>query len=105
MTSNEPSPRRAVLAGHGDFAAGLASAVAQISGRADVFVLLSNRGKSGEEIERTLREALDADALHVVFTDLPAGSCTFSRRSAFSISATVSCRPASACRSIQMRMA
>ena len=78
MTSN-PGPR-AVLAGHGDFAAGLASAVAQISGREDVFALVTNRGRSGDEIERALREALDALDAHVVFTDLPAGSCTFAAR-------------------------
>jgi N-acetylgalactosamine PTS system EIIA component len=78
MTSN-PGPR-AVLAGHGDFAAGLASAVAQISGRDDVFALVTNRGRSGDEIERALREALDTLDAHVVFTDLPAGSCTFAAR-------------------------
>ena len=78
MTSN-PGPR-AVLAGHGDFAAGLASAVAQISGREDVFALVTNRGRSGDEIERALREALDALAANVVFTDLPAGSCTIAAR-------------------------
>ena len=35
----------------------------------------------------------------------PAGSCTFSRRKAFSISPTVSARAANACRSIQIRIA
>ncbi len=35
----------------------------------------------------------------------PAGSWTFSRRNAFSMSMTVSCRAASACRSIQTRIA
>jgi PTS system N-acetylgalactosamine-specific IIA component len=74
-----PSPR-AVLAGHGDFAAGMASAVAQISGRGDVFVTLTNRGRSADDIEQMLRDALDAGGLRVVFTDLPAGSCTFAAR-------------------------
>ena len=69
-----------MLAGHGDFAAGLASAVAQISGRDDVFALVTNRGKSAEDIERALRDALDALGANVVFTDLPAGSCTFAAR-------------------------
>jgi N-acetylgalactosamine PTS system EIIA component len=78
MTSS-PGPR-AVLAGHGDFAAGLASAVAQISGRDDVFALVSNRGRSGDDIERVLREALDALGASVIFTDLPAGSCTIAAR-------------------------
>ena len=55
---SESGPR-AVLAGHGDFAAGMASAVAQISGRAEVFALVTNRARSAEEIERELRAALD----------------------------------------------
>ena len=74
------TPPRAVLCGHGDFAAGMASAVAQISGRADVFTLVTNRDKSGEQIEQTIRAALDANAIRVVFTDLPAGSATFAAR-------------------------
>ncbi|MBV9879099.1 MAG: hypothetical protein JO180_01320 [Gemmatirosa sp.] len=79
MTSNAPTPSRAVLAGHGDFAAGLASAVAQITGRDDVFTTMTNRGLSGEEIAQTMRAALDA-GVRVVFTDLPAGSCTLAAR-------------------------
>jgi len=71
---------RAVLAGHADFAAGMASAIAQISGRADAFVLMTNRGCSAEEIEARLRSALDEQRLRVVFTDLPAGSCTLAAR-------------------------
>jgi PTS system N-acetylgalactosamine-specific IIA component len=78
MTSSETP--RAVLAGHGDFAAGLASAVAQITGVSDAFTLLSNRAMSGEEILVALRAALDAHALRVIFTDLPAGSCTLAAR-------------------------
>ena len=79
-TPSDESAPRAVLAGHGDFAAGMASAVAQISGREGVFVLLTNRERSAEEIERELRAALDAGDLHVIFTDLPGGSCTFAAR-------------------------
>jgi N-acetylgalactosamine PTS system EIIA component len=78
MTSS--SHPRAVLAGHGDFATGLASAVAQITGVDDAFTLLTNRALSGDEILDALRGALDAHALHVVFTDLPAGSCTIAAR-------------------------
>jgi mannose/fructose-specific phosphotransferase system component IIA len=74
------SSPRALLAGHGDFAAGLASAVAQISGRADVFTLVSNRDKDAEQIEDVIREVLDANDISVVFTDLPAGSATFAAR-------------------------
>ena len=73
-------PPRAVLAGHGDFAAGMASAVAQISGRGDVFVTVTNRGRSAEDIESMLRAAIDTHGLRVVFTDLPAGSATFAAR-------------------------
>ena len=42
MSESEPDAR-ALVAGHGDFAAGLVSAVSQITGRGDAFVTLSNR--------------------------------------------------------------
>lgn len=71
---------RALVAGHGDFAAGLVSAVGQITGRGDAFVTLSNRDMSAVDVERTMREALDAQSLQVIFTDLPAGSCTMAAR-------------------------
>jgi len=77
---------RAIVAGHGDFAAGIVSAVVQITGRDDVFVALSNRGLSAQDVERTLRERVDAPssdgggAVSVIFTDLPAGSCTMAAR-------------------------
>lgn len=82
MTSSDSpaaSPR-AVLAGHGDFAAGMASAVAQITGVSDVFELLSNRELTGEDILARLRAAVDDHGVRVIFTDLPAGSCTFAAR-------------------------
>lgn len=77
--------RRAIVAGHGDFAAGIVSAVVQITGRDDVFVALSNRGMSAQDVERTLRERVEAlspdgGAVAVIFTDLPAGSCTMAAR-------------------------
>jgi mannose/fructose-specific phosphotransferase system component IIA len=71
---------RAVLAGHGDFATGLASAVAQITGVSDAFALITNRDLSGDEILAALRDAVDARGVRVIFTDLPAGSCTFAAR-------------------------
>jgi len=71
---------RGVVAGHGDFAGGLVSAVGQITGRAEVFVALSNRGLGADEIERTMRETLLASGARVIFTDLPAGSCTIAAR-------------------------
>ena len=86
MTSSAHGPvaraggARAVVAGHGEFAVGLISAVEQITGRADVFVPLSIRTLGGDEIERVLRERLIESGALVVFTDLPAGSCTIAAR-------------------------
>lgn len=71
---------RAIVAGHGDFGAGLVSAVEQITGRSDVFLPLSNRGLGGEDIERVLRRELERLNVFVVFTDLPAGSWTRAAR-------------------------
>jgi PTS system N-acetylgalactosamine-specific IIA component len=71
---------RALVAGHGEFAVGLVSAVAQITGRGEVFVTMSNRDMSAVEVERAMREQVDAGALEVIFTDLPAGSCTMAAR-------------------------
>ena len=71
---------RALVAGHGDFAAGLVSAVGQITGRGDAFVTLSNRDMSAVDVERAMREQVDARSLAVIFTDLPAGSCTMAAR-------------------------
>jgi len=71
---------RALVAGHGDFAAGLVSAVGQITGRGDAFVTLSNRDMSAADVERAMRERVDAQGIEVIFTDLPAGSCTMAAR-------------------------
>lgn len=70
---------RAIVAGHGEFAAGIVSAVAQITGRDDVFVTVSNRGLSAQDVERAMRNAA-ALGVSVIFTDLPAGSCTMAAR-------------------------
>ena len=79
--------RRAIVAGHGDFAAGIVSAVVQITGRDDVFIPITNRGLSAQDVERVIREQVGApaegeggSAVSVVFTDLPAGSCTMAAR-------------------------
>jgi N-acetylgalactosamine PTS system EIIA component len=72
--------RRAVIAGHGAFASGLVSAVEQIAGKGDTFVAVSNAGLSGSDIESTIGRALDVSGATVLFTDLPAGSCTMSAR-------------------------
>ena len=71
---------RALVAGHGDFAAGIVSAVHQITGRGEAFVVLSNRDMSAADVERTMRDQVDAGAIDVIFTDLPAGSCTMAAR-------------------------
>jgi N-acetylgalactosamine PTS system EIIA component len=71
---------RALVAGHGDFAVGIVSAVGQITGRGDAFVTLSNRDMSAADVERAMRDEVDARALEVIFTDLPAGSCTMAAR-------------------------
>jgi PTS system N-acetylgalactosamine-specific IIA component len=80
MSEPEQSSPRAVVAGHGDFAAGLVSAVGQITGRGEAFVALSNRDMSAADVERALREQVEALGLTVIFTDLPAGSCTMAAR-------------------------
>ena len=74
------SERTAIVAGHGDFAHALISGVEQITGRGDVFVPMTNRGMSAEDIERTMRELVHDREVRVIFTDLPAGSCTIAAR-------------------------
>jgi PTS system N-acetylgalactosamine-specific IIA component len=71
---------RAIVAGHGDFAAGMISAVRQITGLDDVFIAVTNRDLSAADVEAELREQLRLSNVRVVFTDLPAGSCTMATR-------------------------
>ncbi len=71
---------KAILAGHGAFAEGALSAVAQITGLQDRFIAFSNVGLGPGEIEARLRETLDATGARLIFTDLPAGSCTIAAR-------------------------
>jgi PTS system N-acetylgalactosamine-specific IIA component len=75
-----PGAPRAVVAGHGEFAAGMISAVQLISGRGDVFRGLSNAGLDAGGLLAAMDEAVAAHAARVVFTDLPAGSCTIAAR-------------------------
>ncbi len=77
MSSSEP---RAIVIGHGDFAVGIASAVAQITGRGDCLVTMSNRGLSGEAIEASLAATAVETGARVFFTDLPGGSATIAAR-------------------------
>jgi PTS system N-acetylgalactosamine-specific IIA component len=71
---------RAIIAGHGDFADGMLSAIEQIAGRSEAFLGLTNRGLSAADVEALMRERLDTTGVSVVFTDLPAGSCTMAAR-------------------------
>lgn len=70
------APKAIVLA-HGDLATALVAAVELITGRGDRFEPLSNSGLGAAEIDALLRERVAALGAHVVFTDLPAGSCNF----------------------------
>ena len=82
MSEDEAAGKpRAIVVGHGEFSAGLASAVQQITGMADRFVCLSNTGMAPGDIEAALRSHL-ATGITVIFTDLPAGSATLAARRA-----------------------
>jgi PTS system N-acetylgalactosamine-specific IIA component len=74
------SSARAVVAAHGELAAGLVSAVQQITGRGDVFAVLSNRGLGAADVQAQMAALVRETGAEVVFTDLPAGSCTMAAR-------------------------
>jgi PTS system N-acetylgalactosamine-specific IIA component len=71
---------RAIIAGHGEFAIGLISAIDAITGRGESFLPISGRGHSAASLEDVLRSALERTRVRVVFTDLHAGSCTMAAR-------------------------
>ena len=71
---------RALVAGHGTFAEGMLSAVEQITGRSDLFVGVTNRELSAQGVEELMRERIASSGAMVIFTDLPAGSCTMAAR-------------------------
>jgi len=71
---------RAIVAGHGDFAAGLVTAVEQITGRGWQFVPVAVHQLSVQDIEELIRQRMVDAAVHVIFTDLAAGSCTMAAR-------------------------
>src|SRR5258705_11605368 len=77
---SEPAAKRALVAGHGDFAAGLISAVEAVTGRGDFLDPIEVKGLCGEDIQLLLRERLKAIGATVIFTDLQAGSCTMAAR-------------------------
>jgi N-acetylgalactosamine PTS system EIIA component len=77
---SELTAKRALVAGHGDFAAGLISAVEAVTGRGDLLDPIEVKGLCGEDIQLLLRERLQAIGATVIFTDLQAGSCTMAAR-------------------------
>jgi PTS system N-acetylgalactosamine-specific IIA component len=80
-SSGHPATKpRAIVAGHGDFAAGLISAVQQITGRGDQLVPVAVQKLSVTDIEALLREKMMTAGVTVIFTDLQAGSCTMASR-------------------------
>ena len=77
---SESTPKRALVAGHGDFAAGLISAVEAVTGRGDLLDPIEVKGLCGEDIQLLLRERLKVNGATIIFTDLQAGSCTMAAR-------------------------
>lgn len=80
MSDSSPAVTpRALVIGHGGFAAGLISGVEQITGRGSLLVGISNGGMTPEEMQATVERYID-EGITVVFTDLPAGSATICAR-------------------------
>ncbi|HEY5545632.1 MAG TPA: hypothetical protein VIK50_06220 [Gemmatimonadaceae bacterium] len=71
---------KAIVAGHGTFAEGMLSAIEQITGRSDLFIGVTNRDLSAHDVEALMRDRLATSGASVIFTDLPAGSCTMAAR-------------------------
>lgn len=80
IPDSKASGPRAIVAGHGDFAAGLISAVEQIAGRGALLLPVSVKQLGVEDIEALLRSEMMAAGVRVIFTDLAAGSCTMASR-------------------------
>lgn len=78
--NESPSRARAIVAGHGEFASGLVSAVQQITGRGDQLIPVSVHHLGVEDIEELLRQRMIETGVRVIFTDLQAGSCTMASR-------------------------
>ncbi len=73
-------PPRAIVAGHGEFGAGLVSAVEQITGRGGQLIPIAVHKLGVEAIEDLLRDRMAEEGIRVIFTDLQAGSCTMASR-------------------------
>lgn len=71
---------RAIVAGHGEFAAGLVSAVDVITGRGPQLIPIAVPGLCAEDIEKLIRDRMNETGVKVIFTDLQAGSCTMAAR-------------------------
>ena len=71
---------RALVAGHADFAAGMVSAVEQITGQGAALVPIQVRDLCGDDIQRLLHDTMMQTGARVIFTDLHAGSCTMAAR-------------------------
>jgi mannose/fructose-specific phosphotransferase system component IIA len=69
-----------IVVAHGNLASGLVSAVQAITGRGDDLIALTNEATSPPELAARIAGALDRSSATVVFTDLPAGSCTIAAR-------------------------
>ena len=84
--SSDPTPvapvqgPRAIVAGHGEFAAGLVTAVEQITGRGAQFLPVAVHRLSVQDIEELIRQRMLETGVQVIFTDLAAGSCTMAAR-------------------------
>ena len=76
----EPATPRAIVIGHGEFAAGMRSAVQKITGRGDALIAMSGADRSLAQIEDDIREKLRLSRVSVIFTDLQAGSATMAAR-------------------------
>ncbi len=66
----------AIVAGHGDFARGIISAVEHITGYGARLLPMGIQGLAPGDIERTMMSLVEQSGAQVIFTDLPAGSCT-----------------------------
>lgn len=80
LSGDDAARPRAIVAGHGTFAAGIVSAVDQITGLGHLFIAVSNADCGAAEIDAMVRASLAQSGATVIFTDLPAGSCTMAAR-------------------------
>src|SRR4051812_50197004 len=71
---------RAIVAGHGDFASGLVSAVDVITGRGSQLIPVAVPGLCAEDIEKLIRQRMTESGVKGIFTDLQAGGCTMGGR-------------------------